>query len=530
MKTEKWFSLTAIAAIVMLVTAVAPGTALAQDGEDALRFTQRQPSAGARSVGFGGAGTGGVADLSALTTNPAGLGYLQRSLFSGSLSSFGTNDDAVFRVAGSSSRAENDVADTGLDHLAYAYRVPTRRGSFVVAAGVSRVQTFSRELFFAGDNGVNSATEFFLPLPGEFDVEVDPGDDGVAGTEDDIFSPSFSRPLSFIGFETFAIDLDIDAFEAGADVPFFPAVTTGTVRQTGIVSEEGNMHEFSFGGAFEASRGVMVGATVNIPYGKWEFSSTFDEVDINNDNDGVGGTIDFDNLTWTETVESRLVGVNVRGGVSVEASRDLRVGFTVETPSYYSVSEDFATFLETGFDNGDAFSYGFEFDEDIGSGSFDYEIHTPWKLGAGLVFQTGALRLLADAEFIDWSQLELDSDDFEFIQENQDISQNLDRVVNTRFGAEYSLGNFVLRGGIGFRPDPRDIRADLQTEATSFDRDRSYVSAGVSYVRQGQFSIDFGVSGEQFDDRYVPYNVAGAPSVDEEVRRGRASLGVRIFL
>ncbi|MDX1429714.1 MAG: outer membrane protein transport protein, partial [Rhodothermales bacterium] len=433
-------------------------------------------------------------------------------------------------VAGNRSVTDNDVTNTGLDQLAYAYRVPTRRGSLVVTAGISRVQTFSRELLFRGDNGVNSATEFFLPLSNEFDVEVDAGNDGIRGTDDDVYTPLFTRPLSFIGFETFAIDLDIDAFEAGDDVPFFPAVTTGTVRQTGVVLEEGNMHEFSFGGAFEASRGVMIGATVNIPYGKWEFSSVFEEVDINNDNDGTGTTIDFDNLTWTETVESRLVGVNVRAGVSLEASRDLRVGFTLETPSYYSVSEDFATFVETGFDNGDQFSYGFDVGENEGAGSFDYEIITPWKIGAGIVFRTGDLRILADAEFIDWSQMELDADGFDFIQENQDISQNLQQVVNTRLGAEYALGDFVVRAGFGFRPDPRDIRLDLQRESNSINRDRAFLSAGVSYVRQGQFAIDFGVSGEGFDDRYTPYNVVGAPVVEEEVARGRASLGVRVFL
>ncbi|MBT8400467.1 MAG: outer membrane protein transport protein [Rhodothermia bacterium] len=525
MKTANWVS-----AIIALTIAAVPGSANAQDGEDALRFTQRQPSVGVRALGFGGAGIGGVADLSAINTNPAGLAYLRRSLFSGSLTSFNTTDDAAFSVAGTRSVVENDVTDTGLDHIAYAYRAPTRRGSMVVTAGVSRVQTFSRELFFTGDNGVNSATEFFLPLPSEFEVEVGSGDDGVRGTDDDVYTPLFSRPLSFIGFETFAIDLDIDAFEAGEEVPFFPAVTTGTVRQTGVVLEEGNMHEFSFGGAFEASKGVMVGATVNIPYGKWEFTSTLEEVDINDDNDGSGFTIDFDNLTWTETVESRLVGVNLRAGVSLEAARDLRVGFTVETPTYYSVSEDFATFLETGFDNGDAFSYGFDFGESEGSGSFDYEILTPWKLGAGLVFRTGNLRLLADAEFVDWSQLELDADGFDFVQENQDISQNLEQVVNTRIGAEYVLGNFVVRGGLGFRPDPRDIRPDLQSEATGVDRDRTYVSAGFSYVRDRQFAIDFALSQERFDDRYTPYNVVGAPVVDEEISRGRASLGVRIFL
>ncbi|MDX1741924.1 MAG: hypothetical protein R3178_11545, partial [Rhodothermales bacterium] len=269
---------------------------------------------------------------------------------------------------------------------------------------------------------------------------------------------------------------------------------------------------------------------VNVPYGKWEFSRTFDEDDFQNDNDGLGGTVDFSSMTWTETVESDLVGVNVRAGVSLEAARDLRIGFTIETPTYYSISEDFATLVETRFDDGFVASYGFDFDQDVGAGTFDYEILTPWRLGAGIGYRIGDLVLMADAEFVDWSQLELDSEDYSFFQENQDISQNLEQVVNTRFGAEYQLGNFVIRGGAGFQPDPRDIRPDLVSEANRVDREKTFWSVGASYVRHGQFAIDFGFSQERFDDRFAPYDVTGAPVVDEEVVRNRASIGVRVFL
>ena len=102
--------------------------------------------------------------------------------------------------------------------------------------------------------------------------------------------------------------------------------------------------------------------------------------------------------------------------------------------------------------------------------------------------------------------------------------------MNTRFGAEYKISNFVVRGGIGYQPDPRDIRVDLRTAVNSVDRDKMFFSAGFTYVRQGKFAIDLGWSQERFDDRYAPYNVSGAPIVDEEIVRNRASLGVRVFI
>ncbi len=154
MNRNPWTTTLAVLALAIGTTA----SSFAQDGEDALRFSARQPAVGVRALGLGGAGTAGLADLSALYTNPAGLAYLNRSLFSGGLTSFTTEDEAVYRLGGFSDGFKNDVSDTGLDHIGYAYRARTRRGSLVVAANVQRVQTFSRELFFNGTNNANSAT------------------------------------------------------------------------------------------------------------------------------------------------------------------------------------------------------------------------------------------------------------------------------------------------------------------------------------------------------------------------------------
>ena len=87
---------------------------------------------------------------------------------------------------------------------------------------------------FDGDNGSNSVTDYFMPFSGEFEL-VDDGDGGVF--------PEFSRPLSFIAFETYAIDLDGGLLAAGENVPFLPAVSYGTVAQFGFVEDTGKMYE-----------------------------------------------------------------------------------------------------------------------------------------------------------------------------------------------------------------------------------------------------------------------------------------------
>ncbi|QXD14630.1 outer membrane protein transport protein [Rhodocaloribacter litoris] len=502
-----WLPVLALATAGMLAT-----TAHAQTGEDILRFTARFPGVGPVMTGMGGAGVAGVDDFSALFLNPAGLAYFRTSAVSGSLASLSTEEEGVFRVPGTRNALSNDISDTQMGHLAYVYRFPTRRGSLAFGVALGQVNTFERDLLFEGRNPSNSITDFFMPLPGEFTLEED---------EQGLF-PVFTRDLSFIAFETFAIDLDPDLVQAGDPVPFVPAVTRGTVAQVGSVTETGSMRELNFGGAFEAARDVMVGLSVNIPFGTYHFLRVFEEEDIDNANDGTGGTTDFDFLRFEERFRSELVGVNVRAGVTARLAPQVRVGFTVETPTRYDVDEEFDTLLETFFDNGDVFVYGDEAREDAGSGVFEYDIVTPWRLGAGLTVENAGFTLSADAEFVDWSQMELEADGFSFADENRRIRRAYDAVVNARLGVAYTLGAFVLRGGFAYQPDPR-------TADDEVDRDRLFYAAGFGYRVNEQFQLDFGWMQERFDDQYRPYvEVTDAPVVDEQVVRNRFVLGVKV--
>ncbi|NND72326.1 MAG: hypothetical protein HKN43_12200 [Rhodothermales bacterium] len=504
---------------------------LAQTAFDALRFSERQPGSGVRSLGMGGVGAAGIADYSAVYTNPAGLGLFKKSTLSGSLGIYSITDDAIYTVGSNSTSLSNDQSDTRLGHIAYVHKYPTARGSLVMAIGINQVQSFSRELVYSGDNGDNSATDFFMPLPGEFEIDADSGQDGIFGTDDDVFFPSFSRPLSFIAFELFAIDFDADLYDSGDPIPFFPAVTTGTVRQTGSVTESGAMTEFNLAGAYEAAQDVFLGASVNIPYGKWDFDRFLSEEDLQNDNDGSGGTIDFEFLEWDQFVESELVGINARVGAVIRPDNGVRAGLSIESPTYYSITETFGTIMTVGFDDGYVDTYGDSVQEDVGAGEFEYEILTPWRFSGGVGFTTGDLTVMLDGEYVDWSTLELDSGTFSFTDENRFIRQNFESVVNVSAGLEYRFDSFRARLGVASKKDPVDLLPNqIDPELGTLNRDRSYFSAGVTYAPNSQFALDIAWSQERFDDRFLPYEVTGGPVVTEEIARNRFSVGARFSL
>ena len=522
-----WLRAVGGAALIVLLALAGTGTAHAQTAEDALRFTERAPATGARMMGLSGAGIAGVADYAALYTNPAGLGYVQTSQAAGAFGLSLTQDESLFRAPlldadGNeiTSPADATASDYG-GNANLVYRFPTSRGSLVFAAGYNQVNFFKSELAFEGTNAGSSITDIFLPGVGAYGFD----DNGVPVPDSD---------LSFVAYEAGAVEFLPDEDEAG-NYPFYQAVAPGTlIEQQGTVTREGRLSEVNLGGAVEAGRGFMVGLSVNISSGIYTFDNFYTETDINNENTPdlysvvfTDGTelAGFDELQFSERTESELTGGNLRGGFSAEVAPGVRAGLTLETPTFYQINETFTVAeITTFFDEGGSLSYGDQ-PGDVGRGTFEYEIRTPWRLGAGLSVNTLALTdgtadltLLGDVEIVDWSQLELDSESFDFSGANRSID-NYKVVANMRLGAEYRQDAFTLRGGFAYQPDPRGFEVELAGGERS-DRSKTFLSAGVGYQVNEQVRLDLGWMQERFDDQYVPYGSYGGfdvPGGDEGV-------------
>ncbi len=525
-------SLVRLALVLVVAAGLAPEAA-AQTPEDAVRFTQRSPATGARMIGLAGAGIGGVADYSALFTNPAGLGYFQKSSFSGALHSIYATDESLYSTPGFSSTLDEGVSETHLGNLAYVYRAPTQRGAFVIGMAFNQVHSFERDLRFAGTNAVSTISTSFLPFDDEFDLDAD----GNLGVLADLPFAAFNGGL--IEFFPEFLDEDPNAY------PFLEAVAPGTmIEQTGSVIERGRMNEVSFGSAFQATSRTMVGVSVNLVFGEYTLASSFEEADVFNENGADdysvllddGGLLEgFDFLSYRQHLESDLLGINARVGLSAEVGPNVRLGLTVETPTFYTVEETFGTEYETFFDDGGALSYGDQFD-DVGNGEFDYEITTPWRLGIGIGFHSDVVTVMADAEFVDWSQLELNADTERafFADLNQAIEEDYQAVVNGRLGIEYKLGSLMLRGGAAYQPDPLNVKL-RKSDGTDLERDKVFFSAGLGY-RFDNFQVDFGWLQGRFDAVYAAYpeddlglRQDDTLLIDEQVIQNQFVVGVSVF-
>ena len=390
-----------------LATVLLAGTAhvaAAQNAEDAFRYSRRDPAVGPRMIGLAGAGRAGVADWSALVSNPAGLGYFERSAFTLSINHADVSDDVMSVSEGvTTDNPGGSITSDNASHtdLSFVYRAPTVRGSFVLAVGYSRFTHFTRDLWFSGQNQRSTISTSFLPFSDEYSL-----------IEQNNLSELDNLPFAafnggFIEFYPEFLDDDPEAY------PFLEAVVPGSrIDQRLRVVESGGMSEVSFGGAIEISGGVMLGLSLNVPFGEYNFRSEFEEIDTYDENGADDYSVaqddgsflkGFDRLSYEQRLRSDVVGINARLGISTELLKGVRLGLTIQTPTAYSVEESYGAEYLTQFDDGGSLRYG-ERSDDEGSGNFAYEIRSPARLGAGIRFAWGPLTALADLEHIGWDK------------------------------------------------------------------------------------------------------------------------------
>lgn len=141
-------SLSARLSLIALALCLLPLDALAQTGEDLLRFGQREPGSSARMAGLAGAGVGGVADWGAAVVNPAGLALIGGTHTTLSLDAF-----SVLSETETGEQLDARVNQVGMGHAAYVSRAPTVRGALVYGLGYNRTAALDRRLFATGEAG-----------------------------------------------------------------------------------------------------------------------------------------------------------------------------------------------------------------------------------------------------------------------------------------------------------------------------------------------------------------------------------------
>jgi long-subunit fatty acid transport protein len=453
----------------VLALAVAP--AFAQFPEDALRLGFSGYGVGARSLGMGNAYTGVANDYSAIYWNPAGLAQLQASEFSVGLSYLNNTDNSTFFGT-----QENYTSTaTNLNSLGLVYKLPTERGSFVLAFGYDRQSNFTGGMSFSAFDPTSSIIQTFA--------------------HNGTYYPSDLS--NNIAYQLYLADIDTLTGR-------FISPITGKVTQIAKVVEGGGLNNWSLAGALDIAKDLSLGVTLTYLSGTYRYDRNFVEDDRGHNWEAF--PYDFSSLTLDEYIEGDISGANAKFGLMYRIPDRFRLGIGIKTPTAFTVKENFGTTARSAFDTGDIYPTDKAFET---TGSDQYDVVTPWVFSAGLSFTFGDLMLSGDAEYADWTELKFENANSDVLAQNNDMKTIFRGAANYRAGLEYDLARLGvrLRGGFIYNSSP------YAGDPTSFDQ--KFITGGLGFLLGPSTMLDFAYARGWYDT--FRYNYNGSARTDEKV-------------
>jgi hypothetical protein len=452
--------------IIALLLVGAMLTLVAQNQTQALRYSQYMPFGTARYAAQGGAIGALGADLTSMVTNPAGLAFYRSSEFSGTPSFYWVNTRSDFL----GSRADDSEFRFNLGSMGLVNAMTTNNKSGIAGAafgfGYNTLANFNNNTYMRGINDYSSMLDDFT-----WRANADP----------DNLSPFYEQ----LAFDTYLMPYDESAGEYWHDMQLdgYGQELSRSSRQSGYIGE------YSLAGAFNFSNLLYVGATFGIHAVRFYEDIIHSEVDYDDH------VIDFDSFRFREFNSTRGWGLTGRFGMILRPIQMLRFGASVAIPTYYWLTDEKITDMYSYWDSGSGIPDTFEGSP---NGIYDYELKTPLRVNANaslILFKLATIS--AGYEWVDYSTAKLSAYDYNFFDENQDISQDLKDVHNINAGVEFRFNSFYLRGGAQYFGSPY---VDAQNNA------ETWVYAAGFGVRNRMGYLDFSYSHSSRNEVYGMYS------------------------
>jgi len=477
----KYISAFFILIVALLVTV---NTTSAQNRFDALRFSQTSPSYDATSILLGGGTSARFNGFGSIYLNPATAAMNDKSVFSFGMGFRDVSENSTYL----GSQTNFSDQQTGLTNLGYLYRFPTMTGSLVIGGAYNQIADFNRTTSIDVFNNQHTITDFFLIAPGDQYFET--------------------------AFNAFAIEYD-DFFNEYFNVLRADGNFRG-MHQYGELRERGQMGEFNIFMSTEFQPNLFIGGSVGIITGEYSYKRIFIEED--RQNNYANASYDVDLILNEDKINSSIVGVNARVGVLYAPIEGFSFGLSYTTKTKLDIDERYSTFIQTDYKTFDA--DGFNRYDDTYKGEFEYGIHRPATLTAGV--SIGLIPFIdADltVERVNYSRIEFSGlGILPDISENQAIRSEFNDVYNLRAGVTIKTGSSVMpRFGYAYNPSPRK----------AFDAGITYLSAGAGIQMGENFTLDVGLQFASFKDELDLYNYGfGIANVAQSVEKIQGVIGL----
>jgi hypothetical protein len=447
---------------------------IGQTLEDALRYTQTNNFATARSMGVSGSFGAMGADFSTITYNPASLGNYWRSEFNVSL---GYSNGYTNSQLGKKQKTNFD-GKFNFNSIGFVTNSHTSSSGIVssnFAIGLVKKANLYNYIDIAG-----KASGSILESP-------------------DVIDQS---------------SLDYSQYN---DIP---------ISKHQIVEESGNINELilALGGNYK--KRLLFGFSLGVPFLNYSTKRKYNEKapdDLWDDENFFFRTIDF-----KETYTTVGVGINLKAGATYILPQNFRIGFAMHTPTSYRLKDDYTKDFIVD-------SRNYYIDTIANAFYFDYKYSTPWKFigSAGKIFKINDISGFVnfDAEYVGYDNARYNltkysSDEYDAENErfqNDEINNKLRSTFNFRLGSEIAFKKLRFRLGGALNGSPFAY-------SDGYNPDLTY-SAGLGY-RGDEYYIDVAYLTTTKKYSYQPYTAedpsrSNSISIDKYSNNIALTLGVK---
>ncbi len=454
--------------------------AYAQTDVDALRYSTPSVQGTARNIAVGNTmGTIG-AEISSLSTNPAGIAQFSSTEFSLSTAiAINRTKSNFLGNTISDGKVKFQITNIG---VVIAKRYTTSKdqnkwNGIKFGIALNRLANFNEEYTFSGFNANNSLLTSYGDLLKDRDVVQSEND---AKTKYP-FGASIAYQLGLITADSLG--------------NIYTAADSAGLQQDFNIKKAGGINEVAIGIASAFNDKIMFGASLGVPF------VNYTERILLKETDSKGLVDDLNNFSNLNYLKTSGVGFNLKVGIIGMPIKNLRLSLAIQTPGILFMKDAYSTSMEVDYASLSEILTG-----DSPDGAFKYKYVQPWKLtaGAGYIHKYG----FVSAEY------ELsDAGNAKFKFSGSDVSAKVyENDVNTNIKSKYGLFH-TFKIGAEFKFDPVRIRGGFQYRTSPFKNGQAPTntststltySAGLGY-RGKSFYVDIAYFQTNTKELFVPY-------------------------
>jgi len=464
---------TSIQLILILLTS----QMYAQSIEDALRFSTSELNGTARYIGMSGAFGALGGDISAISNNPASSAVFLNSIATVSLKSRLSNDDILYN--GNSFNSDNDDVDLGNAGGVFIFQGNSnnRFRSFSLGINYNTTSNFDTN-YRAGGVSNHSVDRYFLDRANGIPLErLQLQNDE---TIDDLYaylggSFGFNEQQAFLGYQAYILEARVDNPN---NTEYFSLVEGGDFDQEYQYNSSGLNGKLSFNIGTQYMDWLYLGLNLNSHFINFDKFTEISEIHSNASNDpDLTSEIYFGN-----TLSTNGDGFSFQLGAIAKAGDHIRLGYSYQSPTWYTIEEETSQYLETYSSTGEFVTVS----PNIINIYPEYDLQTPATHTGSIAFLFGPSGLIsADVSLTDYANLEFKPEnDLFFRNLNSDISQTMSMTTSLSAGGEYRFGALSLRAGYRFEESPYDndsLRSDLHGYSGGLGYNFGYINLDIAY-------------------------------------------------